>query len=73
MNAMSTAAAGVMSGIAQYDSASANVLKAVNGQSSASPATAIVDQVTAQQQVGASAAVFTASDRMLKQLLDITV
>jgi flagellar hook protein FlgE len=73
MNAISAAAAGLTSGIAQFDSASVNVINAVSGQSNASPAGAVVDQVSAQQQITASAAVFTASDRMLKQLLDIIV
>ncbi len=44
---------------------------AFNGQSNANPASAIVDQVMASQQVQASTAVFRASDQMLKQLLDI--
>lgn len=71
MNPISAAAAGVMSGIARFDSASTAVTNAFNGQSNANPASAIVDQVMASQQVQASTAVFRASDQMLKQLLDI--
>lgn len=73
MNAISTAAVGVMSGIAQFDSASQNVINAAGGQTNASLPGAIVDQSLAQTQVQASTAVLGASDRMLKQLLDIVV
>jgi flagellar hook protein FlgE len=73
MNAISTATAGVLSGLARFDSASTAAVKAFDGQSTADPASAIVDQITAAQQVQASTATLRASDRMLKQLLDITV
>jgi len=73
MSTMSIAAAGLQSGLMRFDSASQDLNKAFDSSSSASPAGAIVDQVTAGQQVQASAAVMRTSNRMLKQLLDITV
>jgi flagellar hook protein FlgE len=73
MSTMSIAAAGMQSGLTRFDSANQNLNKAFDGSSNADPAGAIVDQVTASEQVQASAAVVGASDRMLKQLLDITV
>jgi flagellar hook protein FlgE len=73
MNPISTASAGLMSGLARFDSASTALTKAFDGQSTADPASAIVDQITAGEQMQASAATIRASDRMLKQLLDIKV
>lgn len=73
MNPISTAAAGLLSGLARFDSASAALTGALDGASSADPAGAIVGQITAGEQVRASAATLRASDRMLKQLLDIKV
>lgn len=73
MNAISTAAAGVMSGVSQFDSASQTVINAASGQNNADLPSAMVDQTMAQTQVQASTAVLNASNRMLKQLLDIVV
>ncbi len=73
MSTMSIAAAGLQSGLTRFDSASQNLNKAFDGSSDANPAGAAVDQVTASEQVQASAAVVRVGDRMLKQLLDITV
>lgn len=73
MNAISTAAAGVMSGVAQFDSASQSVISAANGQTNANLPDAMVDQAMAQTQVQASTAVLKASNQMFKQLLDIVV
>ena len=73
MSSLTIAAAGLQSGLMRFDSASQNLNKAFDGSSNADPSGAIVDQTTASQQVQASAAVVRASDRMLKQLLDITV
>ncbi|MDR3512325.1 MAG: flagellar basal body rod C-terminal domain-containing protein [Caulobacteraceae bacterium] len=72
MNAISTAATGVLNGLARFDSASSTLVKSLDGQSNADPASAVVDQITAQQQVQASAATLAVSDRMFKRLLDIT-
>jgi flagellar hook protein FlgE len=73
MNPISIASAGLLSGLARFDSASTDLTKAFNGGSAADPASVIVDQIAAGEQVQASAATIRASDRMLKQLLDIKV
>jgi hypothetical protein len=73
MSTMSIAAAGLQSGLTRFDSAGQNLSKAFDGSNGANPAGAVEGQVTAGEQVQASAAVVRASDRMLKQLLDITV
>jgi hypothetical protein len=70
---MSIAAAGLQSGLTRFDSANQNLSKAFDGSNAADPAGAVVDQATASQQVQASAAVVRVGDRMLRQLLDITV
>lgn len=72
MNAISTAASGVLTGLNRFDSASTDLIKSLDGRSTADPSSAVVDQITASQQVTASTAVLKTSDRMLKQLLDIT-
>jgi flagellar hook protein FlgE len=73
MNAISTATAGILSGMNRFDSASTTLIQSVSGQSTADPASAIVDQTTADEQVKASTAVLKTSDQMIKQLLDIKV
>lgn len=73
MNPISTASSGLLSGLARFDSASTDLTKAFNGSSATAPASDIVDQITAGEQVQASAATIRASDRMLKQHLDIKV
>jgi flagellar hook protein FlgE len=73
MNPISTASAGMVSGLARFDSASTALAKTFDPGSSADPAGAIADQISAKEQVQASAATLRASDRMLKQLLDIKV
>lgn len=73
MNPISIATAGIQSGLARFDAASTAATKAFDGASNADRASAIVDQISASQEVQASAATVRASDRMLKQLLDITV
>jgi flagellar hook protein FlgE len=73
MNPISIASAELLSGLARFDSASTDLTKAFNGGSAADPASVIVDQIAAGEQVQASAATIRASDRMLKQLLDIKV
>lgn len=73
MNPIAIASAGLQGGLARFDSASSALTKAFDPGSTADPSGPIVDQITAAQQVQASAATVRASDRMLKQLLDITV
>jgi flagellar hook protein FlgE len=73
MNPISSASVGLVSGLARFDSASVALTQAFDGTSSADPAGAIVDQITAGEQVQASVATVRASDWMLKQLLDIKV
>jgi flagellar hook protein FlgE len=73
MSSLTIAAAGLQTGLTQFDSASRSLSAAFDSSNGGDPASALVDQSSAQQQVQASAAVVRASDRMLKQLLDITV
>jgi flagellar hook protein FlgE len=73
MNPISIASAGVLSGLAKFDSASMAATSAFGANSTADPTSAIADQVTAAEQIQASTATLRTSDRMLKQLLDITV
>ncbi len=73
MDAISTAAAGVQAGLSRFDSASQSLMKAFDPGSTANPASSVVDQISASEQAQTSAAVVRVGDRMLKQLLDITV
>jgi hypothetical protein len=73
MNAISSAAAGMISAIDRFDSSAITIGKASNGQAAADPAAAVVDEVTAQAQLKAATATLGVADQMLKSLLDITV
>jgi flagellar hook protein FlgE len=73
MNPISTASAGIVSGLSRFDSASQAVVDSVSGQSNTSTAGAVVDQITAVQQVQASTATLKVADQMMKALLDIKV
>jgi hypothetical protein len=73
MNPISTAAAGLASGIAKFDSASTQLVASANGKSDADPASAAVEQITAGEQVYAETSVLGAEQKMFKHLLDITV
>jgi hypothetical protein len=73
MDPISTASAGVLSGLGRFDAATSSLVKSFDGSSSADPATSIVDQITAGEQVKAGADVLGVADQMLKRLLDITV
>jgi hypothetical protein len=73
MNPISSASAALVAGFSRFDAASTAAVSAFNPGSTASPASAVVDQIAAKQQVQAASAVVRASDWTLKQLLDIKV
>ena len=73
MNPISTASAGLLSGFARFEKASATLVAATSGQSEADPAASTADQIAAGEQVYASTATLAVASRMFKHLLDIKV
>jgi hypothetical protein len=73
MNPIAAASAGLTAGFNRFDQASSNLSNAFQPGSNTDPASAAVDQLTAAARIQASAATVRVSERMLKQLLDITV
>ncbi len=73
MNPIAAASAGLTAGFNRFDSASRALSDAFQPGSNADPGVAIVDQATASAQIQAAAAAVRVSERMQKQLLDITV
>ncbi len=73
MDPISTASAGLIGAYKRYDAASQAVVQATAAGSQASPAAAIVDQLSAGAAVKASAKVLQASDEMFQSTLDIMV
>ncbi len=71
MNITSTAASGLVSAMNRFDQASLNVVQATAPGSTADPAAAITDQISAKAAVQASAAVLKSTDEMYKSTLDI--
>jgi hypothetical protein len=77
MDAMSSSVAGIQDGVRRFERASRDLMQSVSGASAPqprpSPETAIVEQISAENQVRANASTVRAAQQMYGALLDILV
>jgi hypothetical protein len=73
LDAISAAKSGVVSAIARFDGASADLTNAFTGRDNADPAIAVVEQANARNALRASLATLKTANKTFKALLDIKV